>query len=155
LQKHSLIRGLGRADLPSLRGVLDNTDLFPADLLEPMAEPFLLAQAPHHWLVAAAGDRAIGFAYAEPERMAEGTFNLLAIAVDPARQATGIGKALVAGLEDVLRRGGGRLLIVETSSLDDYAGTRAFYAVQAFTQEARIRDFYADGEDKIIFWKRL
>ena len=67
----------------------------------------------------------------------------------------GIGKALVAALLRQLARQGGRLLLVETSSLDDYAGTRAFYAGQHFTEEARIRDFYQEGEDKIVYWKRV
>ena len=47
------------------------------------------------------------------------------------------------------------MLLVETSSLDDYAGARAFYAGQGFVEEARIRDCYQAGEDKIIFWRRL
>lgn len=149
------IRGLDRADLPSLHKVLEGTGLFPAEMLEPMAEPYLSGQAPHHWLVGGIGKEIIGFAYAEPERMTEGTFNLLAIAVDPSVQKRGIGKALVRALEDRLRSQGGRVLIVETSSLDDYADTRAFYAAQAFSEEARIRAFYAEGEDKILFWKHL
>jgi ribosomal protein S18 acetylase RimI-like enzyme len=124
-------------------------------MLEPMAEPYLTQQAPHHWLVACAGERLIAFAYAEPERMTHGTFNLLAIAIDPALQGKGVGRMLVAGLEERLRAAGGRVLLVETSSLDEFAGTREFYAAQAFFQEARIRDFYAEGEDKILFWKRL
>jgi len=44
---------------------------------------------------------------------------------------------------------------VETSSLDEYAAMRAFYSDQAFAKEAQIRGFYAEGEDKIVFWKHL
>ncbi|MBX9858170.1 MAG: GNAT family N-acetyltransferase [Sphingomonas sp.] len=149
------VRALDRADLPAIAAILDATGLFPSAMLADMAEPYLAGQAPHHWLVIAEGDAVRGFAYAEPERMTEGTVNLLAIAVDPARQNRGIGKALVAALIDRLKAQGNRVLIVETSSLDDYAGTRAFYAGQDFAQEARIRDFYQAGEDKIVFWKQL
>ena len=155
MQTPLTIRALDRADLPSVSVILDATGLFPSDLLEPMAEPFLAEDAPHHWLVACDPDKVVGFAYAEPERMTDGTFNLLAIAVDPAVQRGGIGKALVNGLIDRLGQQGGRVLIVETSSLDDFADTRSFYAGQAFSEEARIRDFYAEGEDKILFWKHL
>ena len=149
------IRTIDRADLPPLRFVLEKTGLFPPEMLEPLVEPYLSGQAPHHWLTACRDGRSNGFAYAEPERMTEGTFNLLAIAVDPAAQRRGVGRALVGALEDRLRRIGGRVLIVETSSLDDYAGTRTFYAGEGFSEEARIRDFYSDGQDKIVFWKRL
>jgi GNAT superfamily N-acetyltransferase len=124
-------------------------------MLGEMAEPYLSRQAPHHWLVASVDEEVVGFAYAEPERMAEGTFNLLAIAVEPIRQGQGIGKSLVSSLEDELRIISGRVLIVETSSLAEYAGTRKFYVEQAFAQEARMRDFYAEGEHKVVFWKHL
>lgn len=149
------IRDLNRENLPQLQSIVEATGLFPPEMLEPMAEPYLSGQAPHRWLTARGGAEVLGFAYAEPERMTEGTFNLLAIAVDPGSQGRGIGKALVRGLEERLRSAGARLLLVETSSLEEYAGTRAFYAAQSFSQEARIRDFYSEGEDKILFWKRL
>lgn len=149
------IRDLGRADLSPLHAVLDATGLFPSDLLAPMAEPYLSGQAPHLWLVAAIGTRAAGFAYAEPERMTDGTFNLLAIAVDPALQGQGIGTLLVEAVKQRLAARGGRVLLVETSSLADFAATRAFYSARAFHEEARIRDFYADGEAKVTFRTRL
>lgn len=150
-----LVRDLVRADLPAVRAVIGATGLFPPEMLDAMAEPYFSGEAPHHWLAACAGEHLLGFAYAEPERMTDGTFNLLAIAVDPARQGQGVGKALVEGLEDRLRSRGGRVLLVETSSFDEFAGTRAFYAGQHFSEEARIRDFYTEGEDKILFWKHL
>lgn len=149
------VRDLDRDDLLALRTILDRTGLFPSDLLADMAEPWLRGDAPHHWLVACWDGEVAGFAYAEPERMTEGTHNLLAIAVEPDLQRTGIGKRLVAGLATRLRSEGGRILLVETSSLDEYAATRGFYADLGFVPEARIRDFYRDGEDKITFWTRL
>lgn len=148
------VRALMRADLPMLIKILERTSLFPSELLEEMAEPFLSGEAPHLWLVAEQYT-VIGFAYAEPERITEGTFNLLAIAVDPELQGAGVGKALVSALLLELSKRKARLLLVETSSLDQFAGTRAFYAGQAFVEEARIRDFYCDGDDKVVFWKRV
>lgn len=150
-----VVRALTRADLPAVAAILARVDLFPPAMLGPMIEPYLSGDAPHRWLVAQAGETVLGFAYAEPERMTEGSYNLLAIAVDPASQRAGIGTAIVAELRHRLREADGRILIVETSSLDAFAGTRAFYARQDFAQEARIRDFYSDGEDKVVFWTRL
>lgn len=149
------IRALTRADLPAVALVLESTGLFSPDMLGPMAEPFLDGRAPHHWLVAREDARVVGFAYCEPERMTDGTFNLLAIAVAEDRQGRGVGKALVRALEERLRASGGRLLLVETSGLDAYTKTRAFYSGDGFHREAVIRDFYAAGEHKVIFRKRL
>jgi ribosomal protein S18 acetylase RimI-like enzyme len=46
-------------------------------------------------------------------------------------------------------------LLVETSSLAEQDGARAFYRRQGFVEEARIRDFYADREDKVVSCRRL
>lgn len=155
MNRNTTLRDLNRADLPSLGLVLDSTGLFPSDMLAPLAEPYLAGLAAHHWLVADLDGKAVALVYAEPERMTIGTFNLLAIAVNPALQGHGIGKALVAALELRLRQCGARIVIVETSGLPDYAGTREFYLGQSFTEEARIRDFYDHGEDKVVYWKSL
>lgn len=48
-----------------------------------------------------------------------------------------------------------RTLIVETSSTDQYADTRRFYAGLGYDEEARIRSFYGPDDDKIVFWKSL
>lgn len=149
------ISALERAHLPALRRILDRVELFPSEMLEQMASPFLDRTAPHHWLVATAGEEVVGFAYTEPERLTDGTFNLLAIATDPDVQQRGVASAMVAALEDELRTQGGRVLLVETSSLEHYAKTRAFYHKRGFIEAASLRDFYTDGEDKIVFWKRL
>lgn len=155
MSHHFNTRALLRADLPSIASILDATGLFPSALLPAMAEPFLSAMADHLWLVICDSDQVIGFAYCEPERMTDGTHNLLAIAVSPDRQRMGIGTMLVAATQRHLAGLPARILLVETSSLDEYAGTRAFYDQQAFCREAVIRDYYGDGEAKLVFWKRL
>lgn len=148
-------RATRRDDLPAIAAILDGTGLFPSDLLPDMAAPFLTGAAPHLWLTALAGTDIVGFAYGEPERMTDGTFNLLAIAVDPGRQGIGVGQHIVAAFEQAARAAGGRVLLVETSSLPDYERTRAFYDQLGFDREAVIRSFYTNGEDKIVFWKQL
>ena len=46
-------------------------------------------------------------------------------------------------------------LIIETSSLDEYAPARGLYRKLGYEEEARLRDFYDAGDDKIVFCKRL
>ncbi len=48
-----------------------------------------------------------------------------------------------------------RTLIVDTSSTGDYEQAHAFYGRRGFVEEARLRDFYGPGDDKVTFWKRL
>lgn len=61
----------------------------------------------------------------------------------------------MAHLEGVLSGKGHRLLLVETSGNQEYAGTRAFYERIGYGEEGRIRDFYQAGEDKVIYRKQL
>jgi ribosomal protein S18 acetylase RimI-like enzyme len=149
------IRAMRREDLDGVRLVLDSTGLFPSSMVEEMAEPFLSGKAPHLWLVALSEDGVSGFAYCEPERMTDGTHNLLAIAVASDHQRSGVGAAMVRQVESSVRDQNGRLLLVETSTDPDQDGARSFYLKNGFTEEARIRDFYAPGQTKVVFWKKL
>lgn len=149
------IRPPTRADLPALVSLINATGLFPEAMLHDMAAPFLAGGITDDlWQVIDDGT-ITGLSYAAPERMTDGTWNLLLIAVDPQRQRTGIGAALIELLEQLLIARGARLLLVETSGLPHFDGTRAFYQRLGYLQEARIANFYQAGEDKIVFTKAL
>jgi ribosomal protein S18 acetylase RimI-like enzyme len=77
------------------------------------------------------------------------------LAVHPGAQGRGVGRQLVAFLERQLESRGARMLVAETSSRADYARTREFYQRAGFAEAARIRDFYAPADDRIIFTTRL
>jgi ribosomal protein S18 acetylase RimI-like enzyme len=97
----------------------------------------------------------VGVAYVAPERMTEGTWNLYLIAVHPDRQQQGRGKVLLEHVEQMLANRGERVLLVETSGTEDFEYVRTFYRKSGYTEEARIRDFYAAGVDKIVYLKSL
>lgn len=56
-------------------------------------------------------------------------------------------------IEDLLHQQGQRLLLVETSGLPEFDLARQFYHKCQYTQEAVIRDFYTEGEDKRVLEK--
>lgn len=101
------------------------------------------------------GDRLIGYSCVGPTPATDGTFDLYWLAVDPAAQGKGVGRALVREVERDLRSRGARLLLVETSSRPDYENTRAFYARCGYIEAARIKDFYAPADDRIMLTTRL
>ena len=150
-----VIRPLRAQDLPALRAVIDANELFPSVMLDEMTAPFLAGEAAEErWLTYDDGGP-LALAYYVPERMTEGTFNLLLIAVHPDQHGRGIGAKLMAHAEADLAARRGRVLLVETSGLDAFARTRGFYHSIGYDEEARIREFYAAGEDKVVFRKAL
>jgi GNAT superfamily N-acetyltransferase len=100
-------------------------------------------------------DRLLGYACFGPTPATEGTYDLYWLAVDPAAQGRGAGRGLVRWVEQELAARGARLLVVETSSRADYAHTREFYARGGYAEAARVRDFYASDDDRIILTTRL
>ena len=95
----------------------------------------------------------VGFAYHAPTAMTDRTWELWWIVVAKDRQGTGLGRLLLDFVEGDVLSEQGRLLLIETSSLPHYEPTRRFYRRQGYAQVAAIPDFYAVGDDKIIFHK--
>jgi ribosomal protein S18 acetylase RimI-like enzyme len=67
----------------------------------------------------------------------------------------GIGKYLLAETEKAISALGGRGIYVETSSLELYKPTQAFYERNNYLLKARLEDFYAPGDDKMIYVKKI
>jgi ribosomal protein S18 acetylase RimI-like enzyme len=147
-----IIRPLRRDDLAVAQALIAAVDLFPSEMLPEMAAPWLDGREDAFWLTAEGG---AGLAYAVPERLTEGTWNLLLLAVAPARQGQGLGRRLVAKVEQAIGGAGARLLLVETSGEPSFMRQRRFYSRLGFRREARIRDYYQAGTDKVIFAKTL
>jgi ribosomal protein S18 acetylase RimI-like enzyme len=76
------------------------------------------------------------------------------MAVDPALHGSGVGTALLADMEQRLV-GAARLVVVETAGRPDYAPTRAFYEGRGYRRTAVVPDFYAPGDDQVIYTKSL
>lgn len=155
MNSSSRIRLATELDSGGIADVAEATGLFPRDALPDMMADYLKGSEKDIWLTADGPDGVVGFAYCEPERMTVGTWNLLAIGVMPAHQSRGVGSGLVQHLEEHLRQANHRILLVETLGTDDYAQTRSFYVSKGFVEEARIREFYDAGGDKVVFWKHL
>ncbi|WP_170413665.1 GNAT family N-acetyltransferase [Ruegeria arenilitoris] len=150
-----IIKPTSSDDIPGLKAVLDNTGLFPSEMFPDMLAPTLSGETEALWLTCHSDDEAVGLCYIVPEDLADGTWNMLALAVRPDLQGKRLGAALVKAAEQYLKDKGQRILIVDTSGTDNFALARKFYAQNGYEEEARIRDFWAEGDDKIIFRKAL
>lgn len=152
---HPKITPTTQDDIPGLQVVLDRTALFPAEMLPELLAPALTGEDAALWLTCHLDGAPVGLCYSEPEALTDGTWNMRALAVRPDLQGQGLGSALVEAAENHLRDKRQRILIVDTSGSDGFALTRKFYAQNGYGEEARIRDFWSPGDDKVIYRKAL
>ena len=150
------IREIRQADMSELKKVVDSSELFPSEYLDEMiSDYFNNSDTEEIWFTYIDNNMPSAIGYCVPEKLTDGTFNLLAIGVLKELQGKGIANEMMNYIEQYLKQKGGRILIVETSSDDAQMAARKFYQKIGYIQEAVIRDFWKDGEDKIVFWKRL
>jgi ribosomal protein S18 acetylase RimI-like enzyme len=109
----------------------------------------------YRFIGAFAGTALVGYACWGPTPGTEGTWDLYWIVVARDRQGTGIGSTLLEHVEQNLMADGCRLVVVETSSRGDYAPTRGFYEARGYTRTAVIPEYYAPGDDLVIYLKDL
>jgi len=87
--------------------------------------------------------------------LTESTYDLYWMAVHPAMQGNGYGRAIIRFVEQDVRERGGRLLVLETSSQQSYDRTRGIYEKNGYELVGRVRDFYKKNDDKLIYVKYL
>jgi ribosomal protein S18 acetylase RimI-like enzyme len=112
-------------------------------------------QSGYYFLVEKENGQVLGYACYGPRALTDRTYDLYWIAVGPNARRGGVGRGLLAATEEAIRKQGGRLLIVETSGLQEYEPTRSFYLATGYMLAATLKDFYSDGDDLVIFTKRL
>ena len=109
----------------------------------------------YHILVAETDSAVEGYICFGPTPLTQATWDIYWMAVAGEKQGQGIGSALLKSAEEEITKDQGRLSIIETSSTSPYEKTRNFHLSQGYDIAARIPDFYAPGDDKLILVKRL
>ena len=83
------------------------------------------------------------------------TYDIYWIVVSPSCQGKGVGKVLMEHAEKLIGEKGGKVIVVETAGRAVYEPTRQFYLKRNYIEEARLKGFYAEGDDKVVYIKRL
>ncbi len=150
------IKAVTKADLVGLKTVLDSSELFPSEYLDEMiSDYFNNTKTQDIWFTYIDNNKQVAIGYCVPEKFTDGTYNLLAIGVSKDSQRMGVASQMMSYIEQLIKQKEGRILIVETSSDEAQIGARYFYKKIGYTQAAVIKDFWKEGEDKIVFWKKL
>jgi ribosomal protein S18 acetylase RimI-like enzyme len=149
-----------RADVAALRALVDSTGVFypqerkiALELLEERLQRG--ARSGYDFLFAERRGELVGYCVWGDVPLTEDSYDLYWIAVAPSAQGLGVGQRLMALAEQAVARRGGGQLYIETSSRAAYARTRRFYRAAGYARAARLADFYAPGDHKIVFSKRI
>jgi ribosomal protein S18 acetylase RimI-like enzyme len=154
------VRALRTGDTPALRALLEATGVFSEAEVEAAVEVIEGGDdeaSPHgyRFRVADEGGAVLGYVCFGRAWFSDGTWDVYWLAVDPARQRRQVGGALLREAERAAGAGGGRTMLVETASKPSYAPARSLYERNGYVEMARIPDYYALGDDKIVYGKRL
>lgn len=87
--------------------------------------------------------------------MTQSTFDLYWIATSPALARSGVARQLVAAMEGDIAGRADCLVRAETGSREAHGTAVHFYEAIGFSRSATVADYYAPGDDLIIFTRRI
>lgn len=145
-------------DLESVRRLAESTGVFSpveVDVAVELAEDRLRrgSKSDYQFVFAELDGRTVGYTCYGPIALTAVSFDLYWIVVDKSLHGRKIGQILLEKTEELICQAGGRRIYAETSGRDLYIPTRGFYLSRGYRQAALLKDFYAPGDDKVIYVK--
>jgi acetoin utilization deacetylase AcuC-like enzyme/GNAT superfamily N-acetyltransferase len=143
-----------------IRHLVEITGFFSeeeVDVAEELAQERLAraAASGYHFVMAEQYGRLVGYSCYGQISCTLGSYDLYWIAVHPDIQGKGLGQRLLQETEHLIRDAGGNRIYVDTSQRLQYASTRAFYENAGYRLDAVLTEFYAPGDNKVIYCKSL
>ena len=149
-----------RGDVVALRRLVASTRVFYPEerkiALELLTERLRIGRrSGYSFVFAEQAGRLLGYCAWGKVPLTRGSYDLYWIAVAPAAQGRGLGRELMKRVERAVGQRGGGGLYIETSSRRVYDRTRRFYLGAGYREVARLRDFYAPRDHKVMFRKAI
>ncbi len=95
---------------------------------------------------------AIGVTETEREN---GGYYLDYFAVHQDFRRQGLGSRLLRAAEEFVRSRDGRFILIDTGSTDSFRAARQFYETHGYEQVGMIPDYYAEGDHRFDYYKKL
>ena len=153
-----MIRKLKQDDVVKIESILMNIDKFneaevriAMELVNATAAD--AEQTDYNVFVYEEEGNVIGYHCTGKRPLTDAVYDLYWIVTDPGHKNKGVGKTLLAHSEQFVTQLKGRWLLIETSSKENYEGTRNFYLRNNYSIISEINDFYTLGERLIVFGK--
>ena len=148
-------------DSQSIAGLLKTTGFFheyEIDVAKELSDLNLEKGAEgsgYYFIVAHESEEMLGYCCYGLNPCTQSSYDLYWIAVRKDQMSHGIGRKLMTLAEQSVVKLGGTIVWVETSGRAIYESTRAFYLAIGYEKIAEMPDFYAPGDNKIVFMKRV
>lgn len=154
------IENLKNEDLKKLKVMLSELNTFSKEEVKvalEMAEEYIEKgkKSDYNFLAAKNNGNLLGFVCFGPTPLTKHTYDLYWIAVSKKHQRQNLGKSLLEFAEKRIKRSGGKIIIIETSSTLKYDKARNFYKKSGFKKIVEIKNFYKNRDNKIIYIKYL
>ncbi len=154
-----VIRVLASRDKDAVMDILRDTpefELAEVPIAEEVLDSYLVNPGEDYQaLVAEENGLVVGYICFGTIPLTAAAWDIYWLAVRRGQRGRGLGRALLAGAEDKIKLAGGYLVLIETSSKPSYLSTRRFYRRNGYHEASRIRDFYALGDHRVTFAKRV
>jgi ribosomal protein S18 acetylase RimI-like enzyme len=151
---------VGPSDAKMVRDIVASTGFFHGHEIEVAVELVeeRLQEGPgsgYLFLFAEQAGRTVGYSCYGEIACTQGSYDLYWIAVHDDLRGRGIGGLLLQKTEERIAGLRGRAIWVETSGQEKYLPTRKFYLRNGYHEAAVLPEFYAAGDDKVVYVKML
>jgi len=109
----------------------------------------------YHIKIAGSEGIIFGFIIYSKAALSDSFYDLYWMAVRPLCQGRGIGKMLLSTMEADIRAKGGKSVILDTSSAEEYEAARHLYEKTGYKLILKVDNFYSEDEHKLMYRKDL
>ena len=154
------LRGIKLADKQRILEIVKETRAFVEEevtIAEEVIDTYLKDPegSGYFFFVAEHKGEIAGYICYGPTPMTRGTWDMYWAAVNPKLHGQGIGSTLFKTAEEDIRKQGGRMILIETSSNPNYVAARSLYLTLGYEHVSTIPDFYDPGDNAETFRKVL
>lgn len=159
-KKISLRNSVTYRDLNEIRRLLEDDGFFKPSEIEvalELVEDSITkgSNSDYHFILAEYEGKAAGYVCYGPILVTDRRYDLYWISVKKELRGGKIGSLLLLNAEKNIAKMGGTAVFIETSSLQSYQQTRQFYLRHGYHEVARIPDYYADNDARIVYMKKI
>jgi len=147
-------------DVKSIRGILESSRFFydyEIEVAVGIAEEYLNTpdHNGYHFIGLYEDGILIGFTTYGLIPCTKDSYDLYWIAVHEDFRSKGYGMKLLEATENHILTLDGKRVYIETSSTEKYVPTQVFYLKAGYVLEACLKNYYREGDDKLMYSKEL